>query len=125
MKVFIYYNLHKKCWSVKALEGPNKGRVVQHCKVAALAFCEYKVSEKGRQRVLKDKCKNVHAGIVGYLRSTSDHVSNVLPDSVSLLDMTRVTYNPYRYDSFVDRETKTPIYNSRSCIMADGEVFAL
>lgn len=26
MKVFVYFNLHKRCFSVKALEGERKGR---------------------------------------------------------------------------------------------------
>ena len=30
MKVFVYWNLHKKVWSVKALQGLQKGRVVAH-----------------------------------------------------------------------------------------------
>jgi hypothetical protein len=30
MKVFVYFNLHKKCFSIKALEGAMKGRVVAH-----------------------------------------------------------------------------------------------
>jgi len=30
LKVFCYFNLHRKCFSIKALEGPNKGRVVAH-----------------------------------------------------------------------------------------------
>ena len=60
MRVFIYYNLHRRCWSVKALEGENKGTVIAHCESALLSGCVMKVSEKGRQRVLREKKKNVH-----------------------------------------------------------------
>ncbi|CAB4165115.1 hypothetical protein UFOVP823_10 [uncultured Caudovirales phage] len=30
MRVFVYWNLHRKLWSVRAAEGPNKGRVIAH-----------------------------------------------------------------------------------------------
>ena len=89
-KCFVYWNLHKKCFSVKALDGENKGRVIAHAE-----SCQFKVSQAGRLRVLKDKCKNVHAGIVGVLRDSA-------PDSA--LDMVGVTYNPYKYDSFVQAD---------------------
>jgi hypothetical protein len=48
MKVFVYFNLHRKCWSVKALEGPSKGRVIQHTDDIILSNCTFKVSEAGR-----------------------------------------------------------------------------
>jgi hypothetical protein len=67
MKVFVYFNLHKKCFSVKALEGVNKGKVVQHTDNIVLLLPKFKVSEAGRQRVLREKRKNVHAGVVGWV----------------------------------------------------------
>ena len=65
MKVFIYFNLHRKCFSVKALEGAKKGRVVAHVNDAIVYNPTFKVSEAGRQRVLRERKKNVHAGVVG------------------------------------------------------------
>ena len=94
MKVFVYYNLHKKCFSVKALEGENKGRVIQHRNSVDLANVTFKVSEKGRQRVLKEKRKNVHAGVVGQL----------LPPTVTSNKLTEVYYNPYIVDHFVNKK---------------------
>ena len=94
-KCFVYWNLHKKCFSIKALDGENKGRVIAHADKVHVESCQFKVSQAGRLRVLKDKCKNVHAGIVGVLRDSA-------PDSA--LDMVGVTYNPYKYDSFVQAD---------------------
>lgn len=65
MRVFVYFNLHRKCWSIKALEGPSKGRVIGHADYVDLACVEWKVSEAGRQRVIREKKKNVHAGAIG------------------------------------------------------------
>jgi len=118
MRVFIYYNLHRKCWSVKALEGENKGRVIAHCESALLADCTMKVSEKGRQRVLREKKKNVHAGIVGRILipvhvvfdSLGYHNNEVDYSLYSLKQ--EITYNPYKYDSFVVKGTEQPIYRA-------------
>ena len=100
MKVFIYFNLRKKLWSVKALQGPDRGRVIKHCDSFTLEHAQFKVSESGRQRVLREKRKNVHAGIVGIWCGA--HGSGHLENSV--------TYNPYKYNTFVDRQTEKPVY---------------
>ena len=67
IKVFAYRNLHRQCWSVKALEGPLKGKVIYHASDITLAWCDFKVSKAGRQRVLREQKKNVHAGVQGYM----------------------------------------------------------
>jgi hypothetical protein len=54
-KVFAYRNLHRQCWSVKALEGPLKGRVIYHANDLTLGWCDFKVSQAGRQRVLREQ----------------------------------------------------------------------
>lgn len=100
MKVFVYYNLHKHCWSIKALEGNNKGRVIDHVDVVTLHDPIFKVSEAGRQRVINERRKNVHAGVVGQL--TAD---NINPSQNSI----HVSYNPYFAGFFYDRESKTPV----------------
>jgi hypothetical protein len=100
MRVFVYFNLHKKVWSVKALEGEARGRVILHARELCLEDCAFKVSEAGRQRVLRERCKNVHAGVVGTLRDT-------LPAPVSCVR--RITYDPYRFSSFVDAASLAPL----------------
>jgi len=109
MKVFVYFNLHRKCFSIKALEGPNKGRVIDHRSGVLLFDCTFKVSEAGRQRVLRERKKNVHAGVVGFLfddavDGTYDHV---------LRYGSAITYNPYKYDSFVHLYGEHPCKTGR------------
>lgn len=94
LKVFVYFNLHKKVFSVKAMEGPHKGLVVAHVDCIALQDVIPKVSQKGRERVIKEQRKNVHAGLVG---------KAVLVD-IPMFDSeeyNQVTYNPYKYKTFV------------------------
>lgn len=95
LKVFVYRNLHKDCWSIKALEGMNRGHVIAHAKKVTLWNCRFKVSEAGRQRVIKEQRKNVHAGVVGYVDDSLANWDVVGNTSIP------VTYNPYKYDSFV------------------------
>ena len=62
--VYVYFNLHTELWSVRSRK---TRRVLFHSAVVLLYDCEFKVSQAGRKRVLKDKRKNVHAGIAGEL----------------------------------------------------------
>lgn len=107
MKVFVYFNLHRKCFSVKALEGAKKGRVVAHVSDAIVYNPTFKVSEAGRQRVLRERKKNVHAGVVGLWFEGEFNAKRC----AELMEYTgrAVTYNPYRFDSFVYKNTETPI----------------
>lgn len=119
MKVFVYWNLHKHCWSVKALEGENKGRVIQHAKQVTLYNCTFKVSQAGRKRVIAEQCKNVHAGVVGNL----DAPEVLAPVAQSI----RVTYNPYRFSTFVNAENVTEPVTQSPCVhmSADRSVLAM
>lgn len=115
MRVFVYRNLHKQTWSVKALEGPAKGRVIAHSDHVLLWDAEGKVSEAGRQRVLAEKRKNVHAGIVGELVSLQADPQ---------FRGTEITYNPYKFDQFVYKNLERPFDGSPEVYLHDGGVTA-
>lgn len=97
-RVFVYRNLHRKCYSVKSLE---TNRVICHVDEITLTDVKFRVGKAGRQRVLREKRKNVHAGVVGYIADVS-----------MLGQRTGVTYNPYKYESFV-RDDKSPIHQAK------------
>lgn len=99
MKVMVYWNLHKGMWSVKALEGPDKGKVISHRQKVVLSNVEGKVSQAGRNRVLRERKKNVHAGMVGTLMDETPS-TNVTATQIRYVG-DRVTYNPYRNMDFV------------------------
>lgn len=124
MKVFVYFNLHRKVWSVKALEGPSKGRVIQHLPEVLLADATAKVSAAGRARVLREKRKNVHAGIVGTLVPIEDSHSRLRAELVESFG-DRITYNPYKYETFVHTVDEAPFEGSAYALLtADRAVFA-
>lgn len=89
-----------------------KGRVIRHTQSLVLRDCICKVSPAGRARVLVERCKNVHAGIVG----TIVDVSPVLRFSDQL------TYNPYKYDTFVNKATLAPVLNAQWVRFAGKQV---
>lgn len=98
MRVFVYWNLHRGLWSVKALEGPNKGRVICRLPEILLEDVEGKVSEAGRQRVIREGKKNVHAGLVGVWVSHGRKAE--VKRAVKEIGDT-ITYNPRKYTGFV------------------------
>lgn len=115
MKVFVYFNLHRKLWSIKAMEGENKGKVIGHASMVQLSDVKFKVSESGRQRVLREKKKNVHAGACGYIQYAEliDGECIGYPHGRSDSDTkVLVTYNPYKYSSFVDMQNFEPVHSA-------------
>lgn len=62
---------------------------------------QFVVSQAGRARVLRERCKNVHAGVRG--------TWEVVDEPLSMKGWARVTYNPYKYDSFVRARDERPL----------------
>lgn len=115
MRVFVYYNLHRKLWSVKALEGENKGRVIAHRNEVVLREPKPRVSEAGRQRVIREKKKNVHAGLVG----------EWIDQKIIQPDGEMITYNPYKYTSFVYADDEQPFTGASLAMMQDRKVYVI
>lgn len=91
-KVFIYRNLTKKCWSIRCVK---TRRVIGHAQELCMVACTFKVSEAGRQRVLKEKQKNVHAGVEGTL---------LVLNAIGPGETQPVKYNPYKAGHFTCQE---------------------
>ena len=120
MKVFCYFNLHKKLWSVKALEGPMKGRVIAHKRLITLAGAVPKVSEAGRQRVLRERRKNVHAGLVGRWDPLDRDFSVPYVSTKSFM-VNEIVYNPYKYTTFVFKHNTSVQYRGSDWVVLDAE----
>ena len=115
-KVFVYFNLHKHVWSVKALSGAHKGKVVAHTETLVLQDVEPRVSEAGRQRVIQEKRKNVHAGLVGRLVSFAD---GQLPASRA------ISYNPYKMASFYYKDDESRFDGANEVLLSGRQVLAV
>ena len=88
-RVEVYRNLHKNCYSVRALTGDNKGLVIDHVRSITLKDATFIVQPAGRNKVLREKRKNVHAFVRGY--TTDESITHGMP----------VRYDPYLNDAFI------------------------
>ena len=100
MKVEVYFNLHKRVFSIRSCK---TGRVIHHAKDVHIVNPKFVVREGGRQRVLRERKKNVHAFVRGNLTTFKDNPSR-LADTIG--------YNPYKYDSFVNVTDEAPVYKA-------------
>ena len=108
MRVEVYYNLHKHCLSVRY-----RGKVIQHTNSIELVDVKFAVQPAGRDKVIKEKKKNVHAFVRGLVTTfTKSQVKN--------LRAVDVIYNPYKYDSFVNKTDYKPIFNAK-CVCIEGK----
>ena len=75
-----------------------------------------KVSEAGRQRVLRDKRKNVHAVLLGrYVGESGLDTSN----------LNELYYDPYTLDSFVNKTTGESVNCVEVIYFRDGKAWIL
>ena len=109
-KTYIYWNLHKLTFSIMQNQ-----KVVGHSNQLYLSDVEFRVRERGRQKVLKDKVKNVHAFVVGRIFFCPEADSYPMNDPLDeeKLDMWthRVSYNPYKGSHFIARALQVTRWN--------------
>jgi len=114
--VKVYRNLHahspEEKWSIQ-----QDGKVVAHAESLVLSGVEFKVSQKGRQRVLRERVKNVHAFLIGKL-SCSDRAEAVASSGGS-----KVIYNPYHCGTFITYEGGFPVSFSHEVFLTSEGVF--
>jgi len=111
-KTYIYWNLHKRCFSAK-----KNGKVFAHFRNATVLNPEFRVSAAGCRRVRREGRKNVHANIV--CESFTIHPDNrIAPVSDATAEY--AYYNPYLYETFVDNEGDA-LYNAKSAELTTYE----
>lgn len=112
-KVMVYYNLHKYTFSVKYDD-----KVILHSDYVKLGDVEFRVRQGGKEKVRIEKSKNVHAFVIGklldYCEYPCDNIPNPSSDEI-------VTYNPYKYDTFVYKSTEEPVFNAKEVEMINSQ----
>ena len=133
MKVRIYWNLHQGMWSV---QDAKTRRVIGHATQILVRDASFVVSEAGRQRVLRERKKNVHAFVVGELEaaiwfSTRDAMGSLMFDwrhctraNNAYRDAANkygkaVTYNPFKGPTFVEVFSENGVEERRDILKAD------
>jgi hypothetical protein len=113
-RISVYWNLHTRNYSLKdsgsRLRRPERssgrgGRVFAHQDIVLLRDCTFKVWEGGRQRVLREGQKMVHAFVCGTPVKPQD-----LPTHLGCPE--RVRYNPYETKTFVRADSGEPIFEA-------------
>ena len=108
-RVMVYYNLHKHTFSIRY-----DNKVILHADFVKLGDVEFRVRPGGKERVRSEQMKNVHAFVIGNLLDYCEYPCDDIPESTSDL---AITYNPYKYDSFVIKSTDEPIFNAEEVDM--------
>lgn len=112
-KVMVYYNLHKHTFSVTY-----DSKVIMYADYVKLGDVEFRVRKGGKERVRSEKSKNVHAFVIGTLLDYCEYPCDDMPPPSS--DKV-VTYNPYKHDTFVFKNTEEPVYRAQEVDMINSK----
>ena len=111
VSVDVYKNLHKNTWSIRSR---TTGRVVEHADNVLVRAATFVVQPAGRQRVLKEQRKNVHAFVRGIITPLPRITTFDPPCDV------QVKYNPYHADHFYEVDTGEAVTQA-SLVVLDTE----
>lgn len=111
--VHVYRNLNAKwrCFSIQ-----QNNLVVAHADGFIIKNVKARVSESGRQRVIKEKQKNVHAKLIGEFVGEKD---------IDVSNLDEIFYDPYTTESFINKTTGEPIYEIRETYFKNGKAYIL
>ena len=138
MKVQVYRNLHNGLISIQDL---STGLVLGHAYAVDLEEATFIVREAGRQQVIKEKRKNVHAFVRGEvvdvvnfqpfkgrgegIEDDSPYAwgnSTKLQRGSMLVTTTKVSYNPYKAPHFVTPEGDEVVGASLCTVQSNGVI---
>ena len=132
MKVQVYRNLNNGLISIQDL---STGLVLGHADAIDLQRATFIVREAGRQQVIKEKRKNVHAFVRGKVISIQNfqpykgrslrvnRLSDLQDLQVSnMWTTTKVSYNPYKAPHFVTPEGDEVDYAHLCTIQSNGVI---
>lgn len=111
-KYYIYRNLRTGGFSVRY-----RGRVINRLNIFTAQNVIFKVNEPGRQRVIKEGRKNVHAFVV------ADRYKGLINREYGLDKLMKVMYNPYIDTQFMYNGKK--IYKASEVIFQNGGCFII
>lgn len=109
-RVRVYWDSTRNVWSVKS-----GTKVVHKTNRLILRHVAFRVSERGRQRVLREGRKNVHAYCEGIVVKYTPKVYRAHA----------VRYNPYERGEFFYEETKQGVFSAGWALLEDGRAYIL
>lgn len=115
-RVFAYRNLHRDCFS---LRDTKTGRVTYRETCVLMRNVTFAVGKAGRLKVIKERKKNVHAGVRGHVI----RLGGVLDIDKNAWE--QVTYNPYKSASFYIKSTGLEIKEAALVLLLDNRIYLL
>ena len=115
-QVKVYRNISRKCWSVLGKDN----KLMLHAEALVLKDCNFVVQEGGRQRVVREGRKNVHAFARGHIAPMAWH-QEFRPR------LKRVLYNPYKAPTFLWEHSPQKSVSESECVLLnnDGRMYAV
>lgn len=108
----VWFNLHLKRWSIR--DGSSR---VRHADFVRLTGVTFRVNEKARRQVVRDRCRQVHAYAVG---------TEAEPRKRRPARGAPVSYNPYRGPTFYRKDTGRAVRSAGEVwFLPGGRCFAL
>lgn len=113
-KYYIYRNLNRgKVFSIK-----HRGKVIDRREMIEAFGVEFRVSRTGRERVLREGKRNVHAFAVAEAYGSAIQGGDQPVDTSTMVP---VWYNPFKTEQF--RAGDIDIFNADRVLFADGKCF--
>lgn len=107
-QVKVYRNLKNGLFSVQY-----GGLVVAHLATVQLRGVSFKVTESGRQRVLTQRQKNVHAYAIGTFTTAAQPTATE-----------PISYDPYHAGHFFRVQDHEPIHHAAAVVLSQGKAYA-
>ena len=95
------------------------GQKIDYVSWISMTDVEFRVSQPGRRRCLREGVRNVHAWVVGTEICRLDgYPAQGCPGSFR-----RAVYDPWKGETFVDAETLAPVLTARYAILSGKNVY--
>ena len=117
----LYRNLHKGNFSIQEyVKGKSGYRVSDRVSECILTNVQFIVYHSGRDKVLRERSKNVHA----FVTAEEYNVAFKLSNDCKLRE---IYYNPYKYNSFVykDNEEKLEGVKLEKVLMKNNKIYQI
>lgn len=109
--------MHRGNFSIQSYIKDKRGyRVTDRASIAIFQDCTLRVYESGRQKVIREKKKNVHA----YVESAA---YKIIFGNIDTINLREIYYNPYNFDSFVYKDTLKKVTKVNRLLAYDNKLF--
>jgi len=111
-RIQVYRNLRKDNFSIRDAK---TRRVIAYGTDIILSNIRMYVQKGGRERVIREKWKNIHAFVSGTYEGDNYVDLNQ--------DWEVIHYNPYTTDTFINKTTGEPIFRANVAYLSNGRCF--